>query len=138
MLQPGRKNAASVNKVEADWLFPQAAAAEVSSPHWRLLFIDCLFLGYTAATAFSPADALSLTSQDKMLMMLENAISLLTLVFAAACGQRLPLSSATAITILRFNPRNVWFGSWSCENHSAGRSGARLIRTEGRSRMKNS
>ncbi len=67
-----------------DWLFPQAAAPEVASPDWQPLFLDYLFLGYNTATAFSPTDVLPLTRRAKMLMMLESAISLLTLVIVAA------------------------------------------------------
>lgn len=69
---------------KADWLFPQSAAPGSASSDWRPLFPDYLFLGYTTATAFSPTDALPLTSRAKMLMMLESAISLLTLVVVAA------------------------------------------------------
>jgi hypothetical protein len=67
-----------------DWLFPQAAAPESTSPDWRPLFLDYLFLGFNTAAAFSPADVLPLTRRAKMLMMLEGAISLLTLVVVAA------------------------------------------------------
>ena len=67
-----------------DWLFPQATAAEDSSPGWRPLFLDYMFLAYNTATAFSPADVLPLTRRAKMLMMVESAISLLTLVVVAA------------------------------------------------------
>jgi hypothetical protein len=48
------------------------------------MFLDYLFLGYNTATAFSPTDAMPLTHRAKMLMMLESAISLLTLVIVAA------------------------------------------------------
>jgi hypothetical protein len=43
-----------------------------------------LFLAYSTATAFSPTDALPLTSRTKMLMMLESSISLSTLVVVAS------------------------------------------------------
>jgi len=39
------------------------------------MFVDCMFLGCSMGTAFSPADALPLTSRAKMVMMPENAIS---------------------------------------------------------------
>lgn len=67
-----------------DWLFPQAGAGEDVSPGWRPAFVDYLFLGFSTATAFSPTDALPLTSRAKMLMMLESAISLGTLVIVGA------------------------------------------------------
>jgi hypothetical protein len=70
--------------IKPDWLFPQAAAPEVTLPDWQPLFLDYLFLGYNTATAFSPTDVLPLTRRAKMLMMLESTISLLTLVIVAA------------------------------------------------------
>jgi hypothetical protein len=77
---------ARVSRVSAkpDWLFPQAAAPENTSPDWRPMFLDYLFLGYNTAASFSPADVLPLTRRAKMLMMLESTISLLTLSIVAA------------------------------------------------------
>jgi hypothetical protein len=70
--------------VRPDWLFPQAGALEDSPPGWRPTFVDYLFLGFSTATAFSPTDALPLTSRAKLLMMLESSISLATIVVVAA------------------------------------------------------
>ncbi len=67
-----------------DWLFPQASAPELAEPDWRPLYIDYLSLAFNTATAFSPTDVLPLTRRAKGLMMLESAISLLTLVLVAA------------------------------------------------------
>jgi hypothetical protein len=67
-----------------DWLFPQASVSEVASPDWRPLYVDYLSLAFNTATAFSPTDVLPLTRRAKALMMLESAISLLTLVLVAA------------------------------------------------------
>ncbi len=67
-----------------DWLFPQAGAPEDAPPDWRPTFVDYLFLGFSTATAFSPTDALPLTSRAKMLMMLESMISLVTIVVVAS------------------------------------------------------
>jgi hypothetical protein len=76
---------ARVSNVSArpDWLFPQAAP-EATSPDWRPLFLDYLYLGYNTATGFTPAEVAPLSLRAKMLMMLESAISLLTLVIVAA------------------------------------------------------
>ena len=63
-----------------DWLFPQDGARDFVPPDWRPTFIDYLFLGYSTGTAFSAADTLPLTSRAKILMMLESAISLVTIV----------------------------------------------------------
>jgi uncharacterized membrane protein len=67
-----------------DWLFPQSGAPDDAPPGWRPTFVDYLFLAYSTATAFSPTDALPLTSRAKMLMMLESSISLSTLVVVAS------------------------------------------------------
>jgi hypothetical protein len=68
-----------------DWLFPQTGApAEDVRPDWRPVFVDYLFLGYSTATAFSTTDVMPLTSRAKLLMMLESAISLATIVVVAA------------------------------------------------------
>jgi hypothetical protein len=63
-----------------DWLFPQDGARDSVPPDWRPTFVDYLFLGYSTGTAFSAADTLPLTSRAKILMMLESAISLVTIV----------------------------------------------------------
>jgi hypothetical protein len=67
-----------------DWQFPQTGAPEDAPLNWRPTFVDYLFIGFSTATAFSPTDALPLTSRAKMLMMLESAISLATIVIVAS------------------------------------------------------
>lgn len=67
-----------------DWLFPQTGVPEEAPPDWRPTYVDYLFLAFSTAMAFSPTDALPLTSRAKLLMMLESAVSLLTLVTVAA------------------------------------------------------
>jgi uncharacterized membrane protein len=67
-----------------DWLFPQTGVPEEAPPNWRPTFIDYLFLAFATAMAFSPTDALPLTSRAKLMMMLESTVSLLTLVTVAA------------------------------------------------------
>jgi hypothetical protein len=70
--------------MKPDWLFPQTGAGEDVPSDWRPTFVDYLFLGFSTATAFSPTDALPLTSRAKMLMMLESTISLATIVVVAS------------------------------------------------------
>jgi hypothetical protein len=68
-----------------DWLFPQEGApAEDLPPGWRPTFVDYLFLAFSTATAFSPTDVLPLSPRAKMMMMVESAISLVTIVVVAA------------------------------------------------------
>ena len=67
-----------------DWFFPQTGVPEQAPPEWRPTFIDYLFLAFSTATAFSPTDALPLTSRAKLLMMIESSVSLVTIVTVAA------------------------------------------------------
>jgi hypothetical protein len=67
-----------------DWLFPQQGVPEYVPPDWHPTFVDYLFLAFDTATAFSPTDALPLTSRAKVLMMLESIISLVTIIAVAA------------------------------------------------------
>lgn len=65
---------------EGDFVFPRAD----DRPMRKLVFLDYLFLGFNTATAFSPTDTAPLTTRARMLMMIESAISLLTIAVAAA------------------------------------------------------
>jgi uncharacterized membrane protein len=70
----------NVSRRRPDWLFPQDGVPQEAPPDWRPTFVDYLFLGYSTATAFSTTDVMPLTSRAKLLMMLESAISLVTIV----------------------------------------------------------
>src|SRR6516162_109277 len=67
-----------------DWLFPHESAGEHVPPNWHPTYVDYLFLAFCTATAFSPTDALPLTSRAKLLMMSESTISLVTIIAIAA------------------------------------------------------
>jgi hypothetical protein len=70
---------------QPDWRFPQSTASEHGGPpDWRPMFVDYLFLSFSTATAFSTTDTLPLTSRAKVLMMIESAVSLATLVIVAS------------------------------------------------------
>jgi hypothetical protein len=51
---------------------------------WSPGFIDYLFLAFTNATAFSPADTFPVTVRAKLLMMAEASISLCTIAIVAS------------------------------------------------------
>jgi uncharacterized membrane protein len=76
----GPETRANFHSPRPDWLFPQEGAPQDVLPDWQPTFVDYLFLGYSTATAFSTTDVMPLTSRAKMLMMLESAISLVTIV----------------------------------------------------------
>jgi hypothetical protein len=67
-----------------DFLFPQLSMDSEEAKEWSPGFVDYLFLSYTNATAFSPTDTLPLTARAKALMMVQSAISLLTIALVAA------------------------------------------------------
>ena len=68
-----------------DFLFTQQQTSEPTRfPDWSPGFIDYLFLAFTNATAFSPADTFPLTVRAKLLMMAESAISLATIALVAS------------------------------------------------------
>jgi len=68
-----------------DWLFPQETApAGAIAAGWKPSFVDYLYLAYSTATAFSTTDVLPVTARAKLLMMLESAFSLMTIVVVAS------------------------------------------------------
>ena len=69
---------------EPDFLFAQAGTSGDLTTQWRPTFVDYLFLGYSTATAFSATDVAPLTARAKLLMMLESAIALSTIVVVAS------------------------------------------------------
>ncbi|HKS86427.1 MAG TPA: hypothetical protein VJR71_13185 [Pseudolabrys sp.] len=68
-----------------DFLFTQQQTGDPERfASWSPGFIDYLFLAFTNATAFSPADTFPLTVRAKLLMMAESAISLATIALVAS------------------------------------------------------
>jgi hypothetical protein len=65
---------------EAAWafLFPQRGGSLPRYGSWSPEYADYLFIGFTTNFAFSPTDALPLTRTAKMLMLLQAAISVVT------------------------------------------------------------
>ena len=67
-----------------DFAFVQMTDPEVRRAGWHPRFTDYLYVAFTNASAFSPTDTMPLTRRAKMLMMLQSAISILTLLLVAA------------------------------------------------------
>jgi hypothetical protein len=80
----GPEERVHLRRTRPDWLFPQEQLSEEQWSNWKPTYVDYLFLAFTTATAFSPTDTLPLTTRAKLVMMLEIAISLMTLVVVAA------------------------------------------------------
>jgi hypothetical protein len=62
-----------------DFLFPQRDDSLPFYEDWIPRYTDYLYLAYTTSFAFSPTDVLPLTRRAKMLMLLQSAISIITL-----------------------------------------------------------
>jgi hypothetical protein len=73
-------------EAKADFLFAQyqTLADPSQVERWIPGFVDYLFLAFTNATAFSPADTFPLTVRAKLLMMTESAISFITIAVVAS------------------------------------------------------
>jgi uncharacterized membrane protein len=67
-----------------DFLFPQMITPECAHPAWSPKFIDYLYLAFTDATAFSPADVMPLSGWAKMMMLAESLVSLATITIVAS------------------------------------------------------
>ncbi|PYC78887.1 hypothetical protein C7C46_15350 [Streptomyces tateyamensis] len=67
-----------------DFLFPQMQQSGVAPAEWEPGFLDYLYVAFTNATAFSPTDTMPLSRWAKLTMMLQSAISLLTVLLVVA------------------------------------------------------
>jgi hypothetical protein len=66
-----------------DFLFPQRGSPLPHYDAWVPRYMDYLFLAFTTSLVFSPTDTLPLTRRAKMLMLLQAAISVVTLTGVA-------------------------------------------------------
>jgi len=89
----GRAHAGSAAEfLRADFLFPQMIVGDERiaciEKRWKPLFVDYLFIAFTNALAFSPADTFPITRPAKMLMLAEALTSFVTIavVLARAVG----------------------------------------------------
>jgi hypothetical protein len=81
---PGRR--AHAVKRFPDLAFPQHMNPNLAAPGWRPVFVDYLYLSFTAGLAFSPTDVMPLAHWAKLAMAIESLTSLaiLGLVIARA------------------------------------------------------
>ncbi len=86
LIDGGGPIARSRRTIPVDFAFTQHISPELGTPGWRPVFLDYLHLGFTNATAFSPADVVPLTHRAKYLMLVQStvAIALFGLVVARA------------------------------------------------------
>jgi len=66
------------------FVFPEMQRSEYVAAGWLPRFVDYLHLSFTTATAFSPTDVSAITPWAKLLMMTEEAISLIVAILVVA------------------------------------------------------
>ena len=67
-----------------DFAFPQMLSPDSAPPDWEPTFTDYFYLSFTNATAFSPTDTMPMTRWAKMTMLLQSAVSLVTVALVIA------------------------------------------------------
>jgi hypothetical protein len=76
LVDGGGPAARSRQPAARDFAFPQHMSPEVAPDGWRPVFLDYLYLGFTNATAFSPADVMPLTHRAKSAMLVQSTVAL--------------------------------------------------------------
>jgi hypothetical protein len=66
------------------FVFPEMANAQYVDADWYPKFLDYLHLSFTTATAFSPTDVSAIRPWAKLMMMAEEAISLLVAILVVS------------------------------------------------------
>ena len=66
------------------FVFPEMTNAQYVRPGWYPTFLDYLHLSFTTATAFSPTDVSAIRSWSKLMMMAQEAISLVVALLVVA------------------------------------------------------
>ena len=84
----GPAERAAGTNIPPGFMFPENLNPERMHEGWMPAYPDYLFLAYTNATAFSPADTMPVRTWAKMTMMTESIISFVTgiIVIARAIG----------------------------------------------------
>jgi hypothetical protein len=66
------------------FLFPEMTNPDFVRPNWYPKFVDYLHLSFSTATAFSPTDVSPIKSWAKLMMLVEDAISLIVALLVVA------------------------------------------------------
>lgn len=80
----GPASRAAATNTNPDFLFAQMSTPHIADPDWEPEFADYAYVSFTNATAFSPTDTLPLTRWAKMIMLLQSAVSLVTVALVVA------------------------------------------------------
>lgn len=57
---------------------------ELAPEHWEPGFVDYLYMSFTNTTAFSPTDVMPMSRWAKLTMLIQSAISLITVALVIA------------------------------------------------------
>ncbi len=71
-------------RAHPDFLFPQMESPDLAPPDWEPRFVDYVYLSFTNATAFSPTDVMPLSRWAKLTMLVQSAVSLMTVALVIA------------------------------------------------------
>jgi uncharacterized membrane protein len=80
----GPASRAHAGRSHPDFLFPQMANPDLAPADWNSQFVDYLYVSFTNATAFSPADVVPLARWAKLTMLVQSLVSLTTLALVVA------------------------------------------------------
>jgi uncharacterized membrane protein len=75
---------ANATRIYPDFQFVQMASPQLAPPHWEPAFGDYLYLAFTNAAAFSPTDVMPLSRWAKGAMLLQSAVSIVTVALVVA------------------------------------------------------
>lgn len=67
-----------------DFQFPQQENPQLAAPGWHPRLADYIYISFTNSIAFSPTDAMPLSRWAKLLMLVESALSSMTVLLVAA------------------------------------------------------
>ena len=67
-----------------DFQFPQMENPNLAAPGWHPRLMDYIYVSFTNSIAFSPTDAMPLSTRAKLMMLSESATSAITVLLAAA------------------------------------------------------
>lgn len=67
-----------------DFLFPQMSSPDLAPQDWEPAFVDYFYMSFTNAAAFSPTDVMPMSRWAKLTMLLQSAISLVTVALVIA------------------------------------------------------
>ena len=76
--------AMSERRTTPDFQFPQDENPELARPGWAPALTDYLYIAVTNSIAFSPTDAMPLTSRAKLAMGFESLVAAVTVLIVAA------------------------------------------------------